>query len=173
MNNGMRAHVSGACRRASLSIRPGAELTSCQELEPDGPPRSEPAWPSGTPESAWALGNKDSAEPPVQRRSAEGQENTATPIGEKAEVSNAREASWEHVFEKAAQEDLMGECHRPPLVVMSVVLPAERHVGVSKIDEPVVGDCDAVRVLGQIVQNVFGTTKGAFRDYSHKRACDI
>ena len=30
---------------------------------------------------------------------------------------------------------------------MSVVLPAERHLGVSKIDEPVVGDCDAVRVF--------------------------
>lgn len=40
---------------------------------------------------------------------------------------------------------------------------AECHVGVSKIDEPVVGDCDAVRVSGQIMQNVFGTTKGALR----------
>jgi hypothetical protein len=35
-------------------------------------------------------------------------------------------------------------------------------VGV-RIDEPVVGDCDAVRVSGQIVQNVIGTTEGALR----------
>jgi hypothetical protein len=69
------------------------------------------------------------------------------------------------VIEKAAQEDLMGEYHRAPLVVMSVVLPAKRHVGVSKIDKSVIGDCDAVRVPGQIVQNVFGTTEGAFRIY--------
>jgi hypothetical protein len=99
----------------------------------------------------------------VRAASAEWQEYAAPSIRQEAEVSDAREASWEHVFEKAAQEDLMSECHRPALVVMSVVLPAERYVSVSKIDEPVVGDCDAVRVSRQIVQNVFGTTEGTLR----------
>ena len=95
--------------------------------------------------------------------SAEWQEYAAPSIRQEAEVSDAREASWEHVFEKAAQEDLMGECHRSALVVMSVVLPAECHVDVSKIHESVVGDCDAVSVSGQIVQNVFGTTERPLR----------
>ena len=56
----------------------------------------------------------------------------------------------------------MGERHRPLLVVMGVVLPAECDVGVSKIDQPVVGDRNPMRVPGQIVQNVFGTAEGAF-----------
>src|SRR5215467_11973490 len=67
VNGGTRAHVSGACHRASLSIRLGAELTRCQELEPDGSPRLESAWPSGTPGSAWAPGNRGTAALPVQR----------------------------------------------------------------------------------------------------------
>src|SRR5215831_16381032 len=61
-----KTHVLGACHRASLITRLGAELTRYQELEPDGSPRLESAWPSGTRESAWTLDNRDSARPPVQ-----------------------------------------------------------------------------------------------------------
>src|SRR5215469_3192308 len=43
---------------------------------------------------------------------------------------------------------------------MGVVFPEERHVGVREIDEPVVGDRDTMRVPGQIMQHVFGTTEG-------------
>jgi hypothetical protein len=42
---------------------------------------------------------------------------------------------------------------------MGVIFPEKRHVGVGEIDEPVIGDRDTMRVPGQIMQNVFGTTK--------------
>src|SRR5215831_16271067 len=67
MNSGTRAHVSRACHRASLNIRVSAELTRYQELEPDGSPRLESAWPSGTPESAWVPGNTGTGALPVHR----------------------------------------------------------------------------------------------------------
>jgi hypothetical protein len=74
-----------------------------------------------------------------QQSSAEWQKPTAPPIRHEAEVLDAREASWEHVFEKAAQEDLMRECHRTPLVVMGVVFPAETCVfKCLQADNPVV-----------------------------------
>ncbi len=59
----------------------------------------------------------------------------------------------------------MLEGHRALLIVMRVVFPAERDMGVSEIDEPVVGDCDPMRVPRQILQNVFGTTEGTLRIY--------
>jgi hypothetical protein len=100
-----------------------------------------------------------------QQSSADGQALTAPPIGEKAEVPDAREASREHMFEEAAQEDLVSEHHPTLLVVMSVVLPTERDMGVSEIDEPVVGNGNPMRVAGQIVQNVFGAAERTLRIY--------
>jgi hypothetical protein len=67
------------------------------------------------------------------------------------------------MLQETVQEDLVSQCHRSLFVVMSVVLPAERDMGVSEIDEPVIGDCDPMCTSGQIVQNVFGTAEGAFR----------
>jgi hypothetical protein len=43
---------------------------------------------------------------------------------------------------------------------MGVVFPEERNVGVGEIDEPMIGDRDAMRVPGQIMQNMFGTAEG-------------
>jgi hypothetical protein len=94
-----------------------------------------------------------------QQSSAEWQKETAPPIRQEAEVSDAREASWEHVFEETMQEDLMLECHRTPLVVMGVVFPAEGHLSIGNVNQPMVGDCDTMRVPGQIVQDVAWTTE--------------
>src|SRR5215831_19793683 len=43
---------------------------------------------------------------------------------------------------------------------MGVIFPKERHVGVGEIDEPVIRNRDTMRVPGQILQNVCGTTEG-------------
>src|SRR5215472_14021402 len=65
------------------------------------------------------------------------------------------------MFEKAAQEDLVSQCHHPPPFAMSVILPTERHLGIADISQPVVRDRDSMRVACQIMQNVFGTAEGA------------
>ena len=43
---------------------------------------------------------------------------------------------------------------------MGVVFPAERHMGVGEIDEPMIGDRDTMCVPGQIMQSVFGAAEG-------------
>jgi hypothetical protein len=54
-----------------------------------------------------------------QQSSAEGQQRTASSIGQKAEVSDTGEPS---MFEEPVQEDLVRQGHHSLLVVMSVVL---------------------------------------------------
>ena len=55
----------------------------------------------------------------------------------------------------------MSQGHLPPFTVMGVVFPEERHVGIGEIDESMIRDGDTVRVPGQILQDVFGTTEGS------------
>src|SRR4249920_4246995 len=43
---------------------------------------------------------------------------------------------------------------------MGVVLPAESHIAVDEVDQPVVGDCHPMRVAGQIVENVLWSPEG-------------
>src|SRR5215471_15612050 len=98
-----KTHVLGACHRASLITRLGAELTRYQELEPDGSPRLESAGrqelenPHGPLTTGTAPDRRFSCVRHVrwrrsrQQSSTEGQEHTTTPIREKAEVTDARE----------------------------------------------------------------------------------
>ena len=121
----------------------------------------------------WQQGQcQTAASPPLLAISSDGaaksrvrQRGRKTPRRQEAEVADARESPWKNMFQETAQENLVSHCDRSLLVAMSVVLPAERDVGVSEIDEPMVGDCDPMRVPGQIVQNVFGAAEGALRIY--------
>ena len=53
----------------------------------------------------------------------------------------------------------MGESHLAALTVMSIVLPAEGDVSVIHRQQPVIGDGHAVRVAGQILQDVFRSSE--------------
>ena len=45
---------------------------------------------------------------------------------------------------------------------MGVVLPAESDVRIGHVDDPVIGDRNAVSIAGQILQHVFRPAKGWF-----------
>ena len=56
----------------------------------------------------------------------------------------------------------MGESHLAALTVMSVVLPAEGDVTVVHRQQSVVGDGHAMRVAGQILQDMFRPSERCF-----------
>ena len=80
-------------------------------------------------------------------------------IGQPAEVANARETFREDVLYEAAQEFFAGQRHSALFAVVGVVFPPEEHLGFVDRHNAMVGDSYAVRVTGQIVQDVFGSAK--------------
>jgi hypothetical protein len=45
---------------------------------------------------------------------------------------------------------------------VGIVFPAEGDLAIDKVHDPVIRDGDAMRVPGQVVENVFGPTEGSF-----------
>jgi hypothetical protein len=66
------------------------------------------------------------------------------------------------VEQEPPQKLLGGDRHQPFLVLVGVVFPAERDLAVGQAYDPVVGDSDAMRVAGQLMQDVFGSAEGSF-----------
>ena len=60
------------------------------------------------------------------------------------------------------QKFLGGHSHQPFLVLVGIVFPAESDLAVGKVHDPVVGDGDAMRVAGQVMQDVFGPAEWSF-----------
>ncbi len=81
---------------------------------------------------------------------AERQENGASPVGEKSEVADTHEATWQQMEQESAQELLDIQSHEPLLVAMGGVSPLEGDVARGESDQPVVGDGDAVGVGAEI-----------------------
>src|SRR5208282_3905262 len=86
-------------------------------------------------------------------------------VGQEAVVPNAVEAIRQYVEEEAAHELGDRDPHDFVLVpaTLPVVLPAEADVGLVKVEQPTVGDCDTVGVARQISQDPLGTGEGPFR----------
>ena len=59
--------------------------------------------------------------------------------------------------QEPSQELLGGNCHQPLLVLMGIIFPAEGDLAIGNVYDPVVGDGDAMRVAGQIVEDMFGS----------------
>lgn len=67
-------------------------------------------------------------------------------------------------MQKKPTEEFVGaECHLPLLVAMCIVFPPEGHHAVSEGDQPVIRDCYAVGIPGQVLQNVFRTSERLLR----------
>ena len=86
----------------------------------------------------------------------------ASAVGEPAKVANAREALRQDMLGKAAQKLLTGKSQGRGLVVMSVVLPAEGHLGRADREKAMVGNGDPMGIASEVMQDVFGSTKGRF-----------
>jgi hypothetical protein len=83
-------------------------------------------------------------------------------IGEKAVIADPLEPFGQNVKQEAADELLGRELHGFVLVVVAVVPPAEPNVAVLEVEQAVVGDGDAMRVLRNIAENLFRPGKRCF-----------
>src|SRR5260370_3368167 len=96
----------------------------------------------------------------MEQSAAERKHLPASAVGQPAEVADAREASGQYMLEEASQELLRRERHGALLAAIRIVLPPEGDLGVGDCLQPVVGDGDAVRVTGQVVEDVLGAAEG-------------
>ena len=58
------------------------------------------------------------------------------------------------------QEFLGGHRHQALLALVGIVFPAESDLAVGKVHDPVIRDGDAVRVTGQVVEDMVGAPEG-------------
>ncbi len=87
------------------------------------------------------------------------------PVRKKAKVPDTYEASGEYMQEKAAQELIGGKGHRPFLIAVCVILPAEGHLFAVKAQQPMVADCNAMGIASEIMQDVFRSAEWRLRIY--------
>ena len=97
----------------------------------------------------------------AQEFKTDGQQTGASSVGEEAEVTDAYEATWQHMQKEAAQELVDGQRHRLLPVAMCGIAPSEGDVAMVERDESVVGDGDAVGVSAEIAQGMLGSSEGA------------
>ncbi len=90
---------------------------------------------------------------------AEGEGLTAFAVGKQSEVADLDEAGRQDVEQEAADELDRVESHDAAAVVMSRVSPTEAHLSVFEAEGPSVGDGDAVRLAGQVLQDMFGAAE--------------
>ena len=55
-----------------------------------------------------------------------------------------------------------GHGHQPLLALVGIIFPTEGDVAIGKVHNPVIGDGDAMRVAGQIVEDMFGSSEWPF-----------
>ena len=89
-----------------------------------------------------------------------GKQVAASSVGQPAKVANPWEALGQDMLGKATQELLNRKSQSTRLVMMGIVLPAEGHLGRSDREQAMVGNGDAMGVAREIMQDVFGSTKG-------------
>jgi len=91
---------------------------------------------------------------------AVGQCLPAVAVGEQSEVADLDEAGGQDMEQEAADELDSFEAHDAAAVAMPGVPPAEAHLSVFEAEQPSVGDGDAMRVAGQILQHMFRSSEG-------------
>jgi hypothetical protein len=101
----------------------------------------------------------------IKQASAKRELVYAMAVGKETVVTNAMEATWQYVEEKAAYKFGDLDSHDFALVntVFPIVLPAEADVGPVEIEQATVGDRDAMGVAREIGQDLLGTSEGLFR----------
>jgi hypothetical protein len=95
----------------------------------------------------------------TQQLEANGQQSSATAVGEEAEVADANEAAREQMQQETSQELIRGQAHQLLLVAVCGVTPTEADLVVVQRNQSMVGDRDAMRVCTEIAQNVFGSSE--------------
>lgn len=83
-------------------------------------------------------------------------------VGEEPEVADAGERHRERVEEESAEELVGMKGHDFGLAGIAIVFPAEGHMGIGDLGQPVVRYGNAVGVAAQITKDMVGPAKGGF-----------
>lgn len=75
-------------------------------------------------------------------------------VAEEAEVPDAVKSARQHMDQETADEFVTREGHCLLAVVIPVILPAETDLAVIHGHQPIVGNCDAVGVAPDVVENL-------------------
>src|SRR5260370_34397382 len=81
-------------------------------------------------------------------------------MSEKREVGDGDQPLWENVDQEWSQKLICGNRHDLLLTAPCVVFPAKRNSIILESHPSMVGEGDAVRITGEIVQNMFTTSEG-------------
>ena len=95
-----------------------------------------------------------------QQLSGQCQAGSAKVIGEKAEVTDAHEASGKHVQKEAPQELRRAQGHLAVFAAVGVILPAKGDALLVEGQQAMIGDRHAMGVATEIAQHLQGTTEG-------------
>jgi hypothetical protein len=77
-------------------------------------------------------------------------------------MADSNEAMGQDVQQKAPNELLRIEGHHFLFVGVFVIAPAEGDFAVHKADQPMIGDCDTMRVAAQIIEDLIRASEGRF-----------
>lgn len=81
-------------------------------------------------------------------------------IGKKAEVADTREATGSTCCRKRRKNSSWLSVIARGLAVMRVILPSEGDVVISDVQQPVIGDSDAMGGASQVMQYMLGPPNG-------------
>ncbi len=84
----------------------------------------------------------------------------STAIGEQAEMANAYESQGNDMEEETVDERVAGQGHRFDAVGVSVITVAETDLALGEVDEPVVGDGDAVGISPEVGDDLLRSGEG-------------
>lgn len=77
-------------------------------------------------------------------------------------MADADQPFRENVDQESSQKLICGNRHDLLFTASCVVFPAKRDLIILERHQSMVGDGDAVRIAGEIVQNMLGTAEGWF-----------
>jgi hypothetical protein len=98
----------------------------------------------------------------LQQLLTERQELFPSPIGEKAKKANPDEPARQDMEHEATQKLFSGHRHLALLAAMGIILPTEGDLAVGNGQESVIGDGNAVRITGQVVEHMLWSSEGSF-----------
>lgn len=95
--------------------------------------------------------------------SADRQQFTAAAVREKTAEANPHKATGQRMEQEPPKELMGGYGHQPLFALMRIILPTKGDLAIGKVYDPVIGDGNAMRVAGQILEDVFRTAEWRFR----------
>ena len=116
--------------------------------------------PAQTGQRRWVVVSASLGQCALSRLRQRDEHIAASAISEKSEVADADQPFRENVDQESSQKLICGNRHDFLLAAPCVVFPAKRDSIILERHQSMVGDGDAVRIAGEIVQNMFRTSEG-------------